>query len=765
MLYGSAVLVYLAFILGLLLSGLTWGGVLVFCLGLFIAALRRGTQIPLFQRGPVPLFWVGWGLVGLVASFYIQWRMPYPSAMNVSQVAQRINPDQPTATYVLEGTIQSLPRQTRSERSQIWVSARSIGLVSGSKKNNQANGVIPTKGRVYTTLSLDEEAAYHPGQVVRLTGRLYQPRAQTNPAGFDFEAWLARQNAFAGMKAESVDILQSSDGWGLWKVKQRILDSQQAWVKGPAGPLIGAMVLGSRSVDLPFATQDSFIQVGLAHALAASGFQISLILAVLLSVMRSLSDRAKFVFGSLALLLFLGLSGAEASVLRAVLMGFAGLVSLVLGRKMKPIPILICIAFVMLVAQPLWIWDLGFQLSFLATFGLIVTVPAIQERLDWLPPALASLLSVPVAAMIWTIPLQLHSFGVLPLYALLANVVTTPLVSLVTLGGFISGIVGCIVPPLGSAISVLVSLPANGLIGLVNLINRLPGKTWAVGSISGWQVMVVYGAILLVWLVPLVRKRWPIVLGLAVMTMIVPIWSTQGQLSQLTVFDAGSSPVMLIQQPHSTVLVNTGNEQNALRTVLPFLQHQGINRIDLAIATDLRQPSQFAWQAMQRRVHLGTFSPVATQNPNSLQKKMLAESRKMRWQPLLPNQTARSDQAVLKVLRNNPAVLEFQLDALNGLMITNANETGLSTWLSGVKLPKVQALWITSNRWNPNVIEVLDPDVVIFSSPSLTLDAIAALEKSKRTVYWTKRDGAIQWEKGQGFSHVMAPNDSKSPLL
>jgi competence protein ComEC len=286
-----------------------------------------------------------------------------------------------------------------------------------------------------------------------------------------------------------------------------------------------------------------------------------------------------------------------------------------------------------------------------------------------------------------------------------------------------------------------------------------------VGSISVWQIALVYGAILLIWLLPGFRKHWKLVTGFAILAMIVPIWSAQGQLSQLTVFDAGTTPIMVIQQPKSTVLVNTGNSQQAQQTVLPFLQHQGINRVDLAIATDLRKPYQEGWQEMQQRINLGTFSPVAIQNPNELQDKMLATSRKMRWQPLLPDQTARSNQALVKVWRNNPALLEFQLNTLTGLMINDANETGLSTWLAGAKLPPIQAVWITSYRWNANVIEQLNPEVVIVSNPKATPEAIASLEAKGRTVYWTKRDGAIQWEGKQGFSHVLSPSESKSPLL
>ena len=764
MLYGNAVLIYIAFILGLLLSGLTWGGAGLIILGLIIAVLRWKRPNELLRRGPQPFFWLVWGLVGCLATFYLQWRVPQPAVNEVGVVASQINPSAPTADYVLTAKVDSLPRVTRSDRQQVWVKAEQLSLktrpnTSASKDNK------PVSGKVYVTYEEDENTQLRPGQSIKLEGKLYRPRASSNPGSFDFEAWLRRQSTFSGFNAKKIEVLTSPKSFGLWQVRERILNAQQSMLKGSAGPLIGAMVLGGRAVDLPFETQDSFIQVGMAHALAASGFQVSLILACIIALLRSFPNSVKFGVGSAAILVFLGLSGADPSVFRAVLMGFAGLVSLVLGRKMKPIPILILIAFLMLIVQPLWIWDLGFQLSFLATLGLIVTVPALQASLDWMPVTLSSLVAVPIAAMIWTLPLQLHNFGVIPTYSLIANILAIPLLSIVTLGGFISGIIGFILPPLGGLIAYFVGFPAKILLWLVATFDRLPGRTWAVGSISAWQVVIVYAVILGIWLLPKVRKRSWILVGCTLLALFVPVWSAQAQLSQLTLFDAGQTPILVLRQPRSTILINSGNEQTCQRTVLPFLQHQGVNQIELGIATDLNQSSQAAWEMMQNNIYLSTFSPVSEKNPLELQERMLDKFRKMRWQPLQPNQSTRVENASIRVLRNNPALIEFQFQNLTGLMVNDAYETGLATWLKEEKLPQVELLWITNSKWRPELVDEIKPQVIVLSDPSIKEESLKGLEAKGRKVYWTTRDGAVQWESSQGFSHIIAPGDGKSPLL
>ncbi|MFM7370099.1 MAG: ComEC/Rec2 family competence protein, partial [Sphaerospermopsis kisseleviana] len=205
--------------------------------------------------------------------------------------------------------------------------------------------------------------------------------------------------------------------------------------------------------------RDLFVNVGLAHALAASGFQTSLILGIILQLTSKANKGIQFFCGSLGLLTFLCLAGFQASIIRAVIMGFAALIGLVLERKVQQLGSLLLAATLLLLFNPVWIGDLGFQLSFLATLGLIVTATPITKRFDWLPSAIASLISVPIAATIWTLPLLLHIFSVVAVYSVPLNIITTPLISVISIGGMISGLVSLIVPDLGSTLASFLYYP------------------------------------------------------------------------------------------------------------------------------------------------------------------------------------------------------------------------------------------------------------------------------------------------------------------
>ena len=176
------------------------------------------------------------------------------------------------------------------------------------------------------------------------------------------------------------NVYQQSVYW----LRKRVIQTHVRYLNIPHGTLVSAMVIGSRGVDLSFDIQDSFRDAGLAHILAASGFHVSLLLGFVLWLTKKLSSGWRLSLGIISLLFYLTLTGFYPSVLRASFMGLGVLIALLDdNRRVNIFASLFLTGFILLLINPLWIWDLGFQLSFLATFGLIVTLPAIVSRLDF----------------------------------------------------------------------------------------------------------------------------------------------------------------------------------------------------------------------------------------------------------------------------------------------------------------------------------------------------------------------------------------------
>jgi competence protein ComEC len=757
-----------AYILGLLCSAWAWGNLLLVGLGLAAAVLRSPQALqfsrrwgvplpPAWWRGPTSWEWIIAGIVSLLAVVYLQLAQPYAALNDVSRLVPSTQTSIPAE---VKGVIQSRPTLTRRGTAQIWLTAQQA-TISGNVSET-------VSGNVFVTLPHKAAENIHFGQTATITGILYKPQRVTRPHGFDFATYLAQEGAFSGLKGTQLRIEQEGSAWGGWAIRARIVRSLQKGTGTRTGSLLGALVLGKDAADVPYDLKDAFIQSGLAHALAASGFQVSLILAVVLGLGRSqLSTSGQVLLGGGALLLYGLLSGAEPSIVRAILMGCASLLAMWLQRKVRPVPTLLMIATLMLIVKPLWIWDLGFQLSVLATLGLIVTASPLAATLDWLPPTLASMFSVPLAATLWTLPLQLYTFGVLPLYGLVANVITALLLSALTIGGFISSLAALIWPLLGSGLAWFLFWPTQLLMLIVQGVSQLPGNALALGKISVIQLLALYGCIVAVWLVPQCQKQWRIATVIGLLLIVIPVWQTQTQRFVVTVFDQTRTPMMVIQHPQGTVVLNSGDRLNASQSLVPFLQQEGINRIDWAIDTDATPTAQSGWMALLKKMPIQVLSrciPQATDvEQYTLQPKQQLEVNPQEHLTLGPIQ--------MVLWRAQPTTLELQIGPQRWLLVDGSTEADFMAWLTTVQLPTVQVLWWRGQPISPKLVEQLHPETLILSGRQMTNAAIAAqpesalLEQVVPKVFWTERDGTIQWTPQQRFSRTINPGENNlSPL-
>ena len=725
----------LAYILGLLATAHSWGGWM-----LFIVAIGIGLTIRRVWRGAPKLHvWLVAGAIALSATFYFQARIPHPAANDISRLA---TPDS-SPNVLVEGRVTSLPRLTRSQKSQFWLEAKRIAPIGEGK---------PVSGRLYVTVPPDQATDLHPGQIVGVDGALYLPKPATNPGGFDFKDYLQQEGSFAGLRGKQVSILKSSTGWGWWQVQQRIARSQLAWVGNPEGALISSMVLGSKAVDLPYDVKDAFMRVGLAHALAASGFQTSLILGVVLALTRRCSERVQFVAGTVSLASFVGLAGLQPAVLRAAIMGFGGLIALVMGRKVKPLGSMLLTATMLLVINPQWIWNLGFQLSFLATLGLLVTVPPLTKKLDWLPSAIAPLIAVPIAAYVWTLPLQLGAFGVLSPYSIPVNILTSPFISLISLGGMASALASLLWSPAGSALAWLLKYPTQGLIAIVNGFAQLPGNGFAVGTISVLTVIGLYGLLGLATVHPFWQRRWWIALALGMVMTLIPI-GIGANLMQVTVLATDRDPVMVIRDRGRVAVVNSNDEKTVQFTLLPFLQKVGVNQIHLAIALRANAPMN-GWQALVEKIPIKTL--VASSSLPSSQ----AADHKTPSKILPFNQGVQSGAIQIRLLQAEPnLVAQLTLGDQTWLWLGNLNANEQEALLQ-TNIPAAQVILWSSASLSPALVERVRPKIAIATGKGVNPETIAYLKQQNITLHQTQQDGGIQWTSDHGFDTAVDSSSS-----
>ncbi|MGI2909192.1 ComEC/Rec2 family competence protein [Tolypothrix sp. VBCCA 56010] len=778
MIQANGVVICLGYILGLLFTAVPFGGVWVLILGIVGAVFLRRRRItltkalqktkaapPNWQTNPKPIIWIVAGLVGLFASLYFQFRVPQPGKNDISLFVPPGNNNNQEQLAIVRGEVASTPRLTRSQRGQFWLQVKALDEVK--KESNSAGMSKGATGKLYVTVPLLQATGLSPGKQVAITGVLYKPKAASNPGSFDFQKFLKQEGAFAGLIGKQINILEEERKWGWWKIGERIVRSLVRGLGIPEGPLVSAMVLGSKAVDLPYDIRDLFVQAGLAHALAASGFQTSLILGVVLGLTRRTRRVTQFIVGSFALILFLSLTGFQPAVLRAVIMGFAALVALALRRKVMQLGSLLLAATLLLLYNPLWIWDLGFQLSFLATLGLIVTVPPLTQRLNWLPPAIASLIAVPLAATIWTLPVLIHVFSVVAIYSLPLNILATPFISVISIGGMISALASLIFPQAGSALASLLYHPTHLLIRLAEFFAQLPGNSVAVGTISIWQLLAIYALIISVWLMRWWQQRWWFASVIAVALVLIPVWHSASSLFKITVLAADTEPVLVIQNQGRVTLINSGDEGTGRYTILPFLQQQGVNQIDWAIALHFQSDDTSGWLEVLQRLPIKVFSDYSATPDNILAsqaiQKELPKSKGI-YQPLSLGQTVNTGSAVVQLINDQLPVLQMQIQNQSWLLVGNLKPDELRQLLKNKALPQPQVLWCATESLKDLVL-ALQPQIAIAPNADLDPKIFSELSQNQTKLFFTGRDGAIQWTPKGEFEAFIQASENKASVL
>lgn len=312
---------------------------------------------------------------------------------------------------------------------------------------------------------------------VRVHCTLEKPKASED---FSYDRYLARYRIAALCKHAVVEWQQSTTTLRsrVLTVKQFIVDRVRRTMPLPEHAIVLGMVFG---VDhqLPQDSTNAFRVTGTTHLLVISGSQIVLIIGVCMKLLQHVPLRRRTAMLCIVGLLvcYAIMTGWQASVLRAGLCACCLFAAELLGRMGGGLRILLYAATAMVVVTPyLLLYDAGFQLSFLATFGIIAFANAIEKRLVWLPRAIGvrTATATSMAAMIPTTPLIAYSFHTFSPVSLFTNSVAVPLAGVLTITGFLFSFVAAVSPMMGHLLAPVVFTLARLFIAVVVWFSHVP---------------------------------------------------------------------------------------------------------------------------------------------------------------------------------------------------------------------------------------------------------------------------------------------------
>jgi competence protein ComEC len=256
------------------------------------------------------------------------------------------------------------------------------------------------------------------------------------------------------------------------------------------GLLIGVGAL------IPKPLQTELIRVGLSHLVAVSGYNLTIIVRLVVRVLGGLGRNVALVLSLWLICVFVVISGASSSIVRAGVVSIVSLLVGHMGRKVEAVALVAVAAAGTALYNPAYFNDVGWSLSFLAFFGILVVAPAVMARIGEPRLALGRMMIETLAAEILTLPIIVAEFSQLSVIGLVANLVIEPFVPIAMLVSVVAGLAGLWLP----ALSDYLAMPANWILSfMLQLIGSMAALPWALTlvSLTTSQMLACYAIIVL----------------------------------------------------------------------------------------------------------------------------------------------------------------------------------------------------------------------------------------------------------------------------
>jgi len=489
----------------------------------------------------------------------------------------------------------------------------------------------PVSGKVL--IRVPRYRSIHYGDVLKVTGRLETPPVFED---FDYRSYLGRHGIQSIMNYPRTEVVETDKGYKLlasiYSLRNELSHSLTQSIPGVQASVAKGILLGLRG-DIPASTIEAFSRTGTAHLLAISGLHLSIILGIVLSAGIWIFGRRYFIHIWLALgiiWLYALLTGMNAPVVRAAFMGSMFLVGEYLGRQRSAATALAFAAAVMTGFEPQILWDVSFQLSFLAIAGLIFIAPLFQgfskrvyvhlydKRRTGTSPInfVIDSFAITLSAILATWPIIIYNFEILSFVGLPATFLALLAMPAIIVTSALTSIAGLFAPLLASIFGYLAWIFLSYLTLIVRFFDVLPFTSISIDNIHPWQICTYY--ILLISAIIIVpywekhrqnlkeisakthqiasrindfylnkyKKKILLTLLVLIFLIWIPVFQMPDNKLHVTILNVGQGDAILVQTPTGqNILIDGGPSPRAISSALggklPFWNR----KIDLMAST------------------------------------------------------------------------------------------------------------------------------------------------------------------------------------
>lgn len=434
--------------------------------------------------------------------------------------------------------------------------------------------------------------------------------------GFAYDKYLRSRGVLAVCwhpKSLSVQE-QTGGGWRgtIFSMKRKVLDKTEQIFSEPQSTFLSGLLFGGKG-SLSSEIRDDFVTTGTSHILAASGYNVSIFSRFIFLALVALVFRRKTALAIVAAMIgvYVVMSGLDPAVTRAGIMGLVVLFGRGLGRASSTASVrnvLALTAVVMLAANPyLLLDDVGFQLSFVSTIGLVLLVPRIEHWFQFIPTSggFREAIVSTVAATGMSLPVLIWQFGSISIVSVLVNLIVLPLVPYTMALGAIAISAGFV----SNAIASILAVPAWSLLSIMLYVVRwfaaLPG---ALVQIPFQDIVAAAAALGLVGVIAFLFKqpkpdyetvqdrRRPVLASVSISALIIfsilfgsfdsaGTSLNTGEKMRVWFFDVGQGDSIFIKAPDGEQILVDGGPGEAVLTKLGAVMPAWDHTLDMVVLT------------------------------------------------------------------------------------------------------------------------------------------------------------------------------------
>ncbi len=378
-----------------------------------------------------------------------------------------------------------------------------IGIVvdePDERENNTKLTLKIQKSDAKVLLTVPHYPQFDYGDEIQVLGTLQKPQNFKTDSGrtFDYINYLAKDRIFYQMFYPKTELVSQGNGnWvkeKLFLLKHSFLEKLQKTIPEPQVSLMGGLLLGTKQ-SLGQELQEDFRKVGLIHIVVLSGYNVSIIAEFIMNFFAFLPRMIGLGMGALSIVLFAIMVGGSATIVRASFMALLVVLARATGRTSEVTRALFLAGFVMVLHNPqIVVFDPSFQLSFVATLGLIVLSPKISEYFKFIPEKwhLRESAVATVSTQIFVLPLLLFMMGELSLVAVVVNLLVLMLIPVTMLFGFLTGLISFIWTGLALPFSYITHFLLTYELKVVELFANIPFASIRIPYFPFWIMIFIY---------------------------------------------------------------------------------------------------------------------------------------------------------------------------------------------------------------------------------------------------------------------------------